>query len=134
MFLKIIFLLLIAPSLFANSLKIVALGDSVTVGYGVAKQDAYPAVLQKKLQKKYPGLQVINAGSSGSTTASAISSLKWQLKHPFQILILCLGGNDGLRGLKLESSEKNISKVIAMSQANGIKVLLVGMRIPKIMG
>ena len=83
-----------------------ALGDSVTAGYGVAKVDAYPALLEKKLQKRFPGAKVINAGISGATTASAPSNLKWQFRRPFDVLILCLGGNDGLRGLKVKTRKR----------------------------
>ena len=131
MIIKILILLLISFSAQAKTVKIVALGDSVTAGYGVAKADAYPALLQKALEKKHPDIQVVNAGISGATTASAVSNIKWQLRRPFELLILCLGGNDGLRGLKLKQSEENLSKAIVMVQKKGIKVLLVGMKIPK---
>ena len=115
----------------AKSPVIVALGDSVTAGYGVAKEEAYPFLLEKKLQKKFPGAKVINAGISGATTASAISNLRWQMKRKFDLLILCLGGNDGLRGLNLKNSKNNLSRAITVAKENGIKVLLVGMKIPK---
>ena len=120
-----------APAAHAEPVKVVFLGDSVTAGYGVAKEKAYPALLEKKLKKKYSEIEVVNAGISGATTASAIANLKWQLRRPFQVLVLCLGGNDALRGLKVENSEKNLSKVISMAQEKKIKVLLVGMKVPK---
>lgn len=134
MILKTVFFLIFFLNIqviYAKEIKIVALGDSVTAGYSVAKENAYPAILQKKLRPKYPGIKIINAGISGATTASAISNLKWQLRQNFDVLILCLGGNDGLRGLKLEKSQENLSNVIKMAQAKNIKVLLVGMKIPK---
>ena len=130
--LKFIFpLLAFSTVVVAEPIKVVFLGDSVTAGYGVAKENSYPALLQKKLIKKHPGLEVVNAGISGATTASAIANLKWQLRRPFQVLVLCLGGNDGLRGLKVENSEKNLSKVISMAQEKKIKILLIGMKIPE---
>jgi len=130
----LILLLLLPAWAKGESLKaktIVALGDSVTSGYGVAKEQAYPYLLETALQKSHPGSKVVNAGIAGATTASAISNLKWQLRRPFDILILCLGGNDGLRGLKLKQSKKNLEKAITMAREKGIKVLLVGMEIPK---
>lgn len=116
---------------YAEKITIVAMGDSVTAGYGVAKEKAWPALLEKKLKREHENIKVINAGISGATTASAVSNLKWQLKRKFQILILCLGGNDGLRGLDLKQSEKNLAKAISMAKSSGAKVLLVGMKLPK---
>lgn len=119
----------LSASVYAQT--VVALGDSVTQGYGVAKSSAYPALIEQKLKKRHPKIKVINAGISGATTASAISNLKWQLKRPFDVLVICLGGNDGLRGLNLKQSEKNLSEAIDLAKKNKVKVLLVGMKIPE---
>ncbi|HUP56855.1 MAG TPA: arylesterase [Bdellovibrionota bacterium] len=124
-------LILIASPAWAGPLRIVAMGDSLTDGFGVAKDDAYPAVLDRKLEGAgYPDAEVVNAGLSGSTTASAEGRLKWHLKNKPDILILALGANDGLRGMKLSETRKNLSRVIAMAKEKGVEVLLAGMRVP----
>lgn len=115
----------------AESVRIVFLGDSLTAGYGVAKESAYPSLVEKLLQEKGHEVEVINAGISGSTTASALSRLKWQLRSPFQVLVLALGANDGLRGLSVGNARKNLSKTIELAKSKNIKVLLVGMKMPK---
>ncbi len=112
------------------STRVLVLGDSLTEGYGVAKAKAYPALLEKSLHNKGYAIKVINAGSSGSTSASAVPRLKWHLQSKPDILLLALGGNDGLRGIKLESTKKHLATVIKLSQQQGIRVLLVGMQLP----
>jgi acyl-CoA thioesterase-1 len=111
-------------------IKIVALGDSLTEGYGIEKQDAYPALLEKALKKKGHNVKVYNAGISGSTTASAPKRLKWFLKLKPQIIFLALGANDGLRGVPIESTRKNLKTTIEMAKKENIKVLLAGMMLP----
>lgn len=111
--------------------KIIILGDSLTEGYGVAKDAAFPAILEKQLnansEKKW---KVINAGVSGSTTASAISRMKWQLKSKPEYMFIALGANDGLRGLEVKTSEKNLAEAIEFAQKNNIKVILGGLYMP----
>jgi acyl-CoA thioesterase-1 len=109
---------------------IVALGDSLTEGYGLPKEDAYPALLQQRLQRFYPKVRIINAGVSGSTSASAESRLQWQLKNKPHLLFLALGANDGLRGLNTDAMKKNLQKAIDLAHANKVHVVLAGMRIP----
>lgn len=123
---------LVAQTALAGTpVRIVILGDSLTEGYGVAKEDAYPALLDERLKKAgYPNISVVNAGISGSTTASAESRLKWHLKHKPEILMVALGANDGLRGLKIEETRKNLSALIGNAQKQGIQVLLAGMQLP----
>jgi acyl-CoA thioesterase I len=129
--LKLILILftLLSP-LGANASKILFLGDSLTEGYGVQKSDSYPSQLQLLLNKKGLKVVVINAGSSGSTTASGPSRLRWHLKSAPKILVLALGGNDGLRGVKLESTKINLEKTITMAKGKGIRVILGGMKLP----
>jgi len=103
---------------------IVVLGDSLTEGFGVAKEEAYPHLLEKELQRKGHSVKVINAGISGSTSASAPSRLRWYIKAHPDIVILALGGNDGLRGL-------SVSKTIELAQSEKILILLAGMQIPQ---
>ena len=110
---------------------IVVLGDSLTEGFGVAKEEAYPHLLEKELQRKGHFVKVINAGISGSTSASAPSRLLWYIKARPEIVILALGGNDGLRGLSVKHMKKNLSKTIELAQSEKILILLAGMQIPQ---
>lgn len=109
---------------------VLCLGDSLTEGYQLDREDAYPFVLEQKLKSKYPDLKVINGGVSGATTASGLKRLSWYVKVKPDILVLALGANDGLRGMDLKESEKNLSAIIEKAQMDNIKVLLVGMKMP----
>lgn len=108
---------------------ILFLGDSLTAGYGVEQEFAYPALIEKELSKKY-NVKVLNGGVSGSTTASGKSRLKWFLKAKPDILVLILGANDGLRGIKLEESKKNLEEIIVMAKEKQLKVILGAMLLP----
>lgn len=111
--------------------KIIILGDSITEGYGVAKDNAFPALLEKKMNEKEKRVTIINSGVGGSTTASALGRLKWILKsgRP-DLLLLILGANDGLRGLSVSESEKNLSQAIEFAQHEKIKIVLGGIYMP----
>lgn len=111
--------------------RIVAFGDSLTAGYGLAQDEAYPAQLQKRLLEADYHFKVINAGVSGDTTAGGLRRLDWVLKSRPTIVILELGGNDGLRGHQLEETYANLEKIIRRLQAEGVTILLVGMQIPQ---
>src|SRR6185312_4932204 len=92
--------------------KIVALGDSLTAGRGLLEMQAYPALLQEKLDQDGYAWDVINAGVSGDTTAAGLERLDWALQqHDVRILILELGANDGLRGLPIEEMKKNLATI-----------------------
>ena len=110
--------------------RIVILGDSLTAGYGVPKEAAFPARLERKLIKQGKDVKVIAAGISGSTSASGLRRLKWQMKQRPQVLLLALGANDGLRGVKIEKTRENLSKVIEEAKKSKLKVILVGMKLP----
>ena len=110
--------------------RILILGDSLTEGYGVPKAAAYPARLQELLTERKHKVEVINGGSSGSTSASALSRLRWHLKAKPDIMILALGANDGLRGIPVSSTEKNLGRTIKAAQEAGIRVILAGMKLP----
>ncbi len=110
--------------------RIVILGDSLTEGYGVTKDSAFPAILEQMLKKKKANIVVINSGVSGSTTASGPNRLNWILKsHPDMVLI-ALGSNDGLRGFKVEETKKNLAQMIEEVKKQKIKVLLAGFKMP----
>lgn len=111
--------------------KIIFLGDSLTEGYGVDKEQAYPHLIQLKLDKLSPDLyKVINGGVSGSTTASGLSRMRWFMKTKPYLVVLALGANDGLRGVKVAESKKNLETVIKMAQENNIKIILCEMHLP----
>lgn len=109
---------------------IVALGDSLTDGYGIPQQLAYPSIVERKLRADGYNVSIINSGISGSTTASAEGRLKWLLKSPPQVVFLALGANDGLRGVGLKSTKENLRKAIQLAKSKGIKVWLAGMKLP----
>ena len=109
---------------------IVALGDSLTEGFGVSKEEAYPYLVEQELAKKGYSIKMINAGISGSTSASAPSRMQWYVRVKPDIVILALGGNDGLRGLSVQHMKKNLGKAIELATVNDIQVLLAGMQIP----
>ncbi len=110
--------------------RILVVGDSLTAGYGVNQTSAFPKQLENLLKKKNHKVQVIAAGSSGATSAGATNRLRWHLKRKPDILILALGANDGLRGLPVESTQKNLAAAIDLAKENKIKVLLAGMKMP----
>lgn len=111
-----------------NKKVILILGDSITEGYGIAKEQSYPSLLQKKLKEK--NVKIINSGISGSTTASAYSRIKWVLKRRLDVVMIALGGNDGLRGTKPSATKANLEKAIKLAQKNNVKVILAGMMLP----
>ncbi|MFS4459278.1 arylesterase [Bdellovibrio sp. HCB2-146] len=127
-----LFVLLLTFSSFSFAQKkLIVLGDSLTEGYGVAKDAAFPAVLEKKLHEAgKKEWTVVNAGVSGSTTASGISRMKWLFKSKPDVVLLALGANDGLRGLKVEESQKNLSQAIKYAQEQKVRVILGGLYMP----
>ena len=114
--------------------KIVALGDSLTAGLGLAVDEAYPAVLQERLDERSYQFEVVNAGVSGDTTAGGLRRLDWVLEGDVRILILALGGNDGLRGLPVAEMKRNLAAMIERAQSRGIAVLLTSMEAPPNLG
>jgi acyl-CoA thioesterase I len=113
-----------------NAPRIVFLGDSLTAGYGLDKEDAVPALIQKRLQDAGYPYEVVNAGVSGDTSAGGLSRLDWSLAGDVKILVVELGGNDGLRGLPVAELKRNLTEIITRAQAKGIKVVLTGMEAP----
>ncbi len=109
---------------------IVAFGDSLTAGAGVAANVAYPAILEKKVRAAGLAYRVVNAGVSGETTAGGLRRIDGIIQRRPALVILELGANDGLRGLALSEMEKNLAAMINALQRNKIRVLLAGMRVP----
>ncbi|HET7910102.1 MAG TPA: arylesterase [Nitrospira sp.] len=110
--------------------RIVAFGNSLTAGLGVAAEQAYPARLQRRLEEQGLRYRVINAGVSGDTTAGGLRRVDWVLKSRPDFVILELGANDGLRGLKLEETKANLERIIKRCQEASVTVILAGMRLP----
>jgi acyl-CoA thioesterase-1 len=117
--------------------RVLILGDSITAGYGLDPQQAYPALLQKKIDAAALPYTVKNAGVSGDTTAGGLRRIDWALgKDGADVLVVALGGNDGLRGISPEQTSKNLSGIIDKARAKnpGMKVVVAGMEMPSNMG
>ena len=127
-------LLLSGPPAAAGEPAIVALGDSLTAGYGLAREDAFPARLEAALRAEGHAWRVIDAGVSGDTSAGGLARLDWVLADEPAIVIVELGANDGLRGLPTAQLEANLDAVIARVRAAGAAVLLAGMEAPRNFG
>jgi len=110
--------------------RIVFLGDSLTAGYGLAKEESVPSLIQMRLRSAGYPYDVINAGVSGDTSAGGLSRLDWSLEGDVRILVLELGANDGLRGLPVANMKGNLTEIITRAQSRGIKVVLTGMEAP----
>ncbi len=114
----------------ASERVVVCLGDSLTEGYGLAPEQAYPSLLERTLRGRGHAVRVVNAGISGSTSASAVSRLRWQLRSRPDVVVIALGGNDGLRGVDVAVTEANLSRAIELALQSGARVLLAGMKLP----
>ncbi|NFV78573.1 arylesterase [Magnetospirillum aberrantis SpK] len=118
-----------APAM-AEPFRLLALGDSLTAGYGVAAADSFPAQLERALRAQGHDVTVINAGVSGDTSAGGKARLDWSLGDRPNAAIVELGANDGLRGLDVGQMEANLDNIVGRLKGAGIKVLLTGMRAP----
>jgi acyl-CoA thioesterase-1 len=113
-----------------NLPRVVFLGDSLTAGMGVDADQAFPALVGEALEKENLPVHVVNAGVSGDTTAGGLRRLDWLLKQKPDVIVVGLGGNDGLRGVEPSASEQNLREIVRKSRAAGAEVLLLGMLIP----
>ncbi len=113
---------------------LLALGDSLTAGLGLAQSQAWPALLQARLDREGHRYRVVNAGVSGDTSANGLARLDWQLAQKPEIVVLELGANDGLRGLPVAHTRENLAKILTRCKAAGAKVVLAGMQVPPNMG
>jgi acyl-CoA thioesterase-1 len=123
--------LCLAGTAAAAPIKILAIGTSLTQGYGLPPGTEIPAVLQAELKKKGIDATVINAGVSGDTSAGGLSRLDWSLADHPNAAMIELGSNDALRGIEPASTERNLSAIIGQLTARHIPVLLLGMQAPK---
>jgi acyl-CoA thioesterase-1 len=109
---------------------VVFLGDSLTAGFGLAADEAFPALVAASLAARGTPIRAINAGVSGDTTAGGLRRLDWALRSRPQVVVVALGANDGLRGQPLEAIEANLRAIVERCRAAGAKVLLAGMLMP----
>jgi len=118
----------------ADAPVVVFLGDSLAAGLHLPEDDAYPAALQRRLTALGHPFRLVNAGVSGDTSAGGLRRMDWVLKSQPDVLVVELGGNDGLRGLPLEQLEANLRAIVRRARDAGAKVLLVGMQMPPSLG
>lgn len=121
----------------ASSVKtILFFGDSLTAGYGLSPEEAFPALVEKQFNKEDKPCKVINAGLSGETSAGGLSRIDWILRSPVDVFVLELGANDGLRGLPPEQTRKNLQAIIdkVKTKYPKAKIVVVGMMVPPNMG
>ena len=111
-------------------------GDSLTAGFGVSSDEAFPALIQKKIQSAGWNMEVVNAGLSGETTAAGVRRIDWVLNRKIDVLVLALGGNDGLRGIPLEATRRNLQEIIERTRGRcpQVKIVVAGMQIPPTLG
>ncbi|MDD7984150.1 arylesterase [Lentisphaera marina] len=127
---------LFALSAIGDEPRIICLGDSLTAGYGVQEDEAWPKLFQEKLkQENQPGI-IVNSGSSGGTSAGGLRKLPWIFKKDVDVLILALGANDGLRGLSTTVLEQNLQAIIDYCKKHKpkIRIIIAGMKTPPNMG
>lgn len=132
-----VFALFILLSGFNDDKKtIIFFGDSLTAGYGLTKEQAFPALIQKELSEKGYDYEVINAGLSGETSAGGLSRIDWILKKPVDVFVLELGANDGLRGLPIAQTKSNLQSIINKVRAKNpdVKIVVAGMMVPPNLG
>lgn len=126
---------LATPQIVSNRPKIVAFGDSLTAGFGLAEKESYPYLLQEKLKADGYDYEVVNAGVSGDTSIGGLERIDWTLEQEnVRILILELGANDLMRGVPVAKMKENLAKIIRKAKAKNIKVLFCGMFAPPTMG
>jgi acyl-CoA thioesterase I len=111
-------------------------GDSLTAGYGLSVDEAFPALIEKKFNKDGKPAKAVNAGLSGETSAGGLTRIDWVLKQPVDVFVLELGANDGLRGLPVDQTEKNLQAIINKVRAKypQVKIVIAGMMVPPNMG
>lgn len=133
-----IFSALIALLLFQSNPQktILFFGDSLTAGYGLTIEQAFPALVEQDLKKNGKNVKVINAGLSGETSAGGLTRIDWVLRQPVDVLVLELGANDGLRGVPLDETKKNLQAIVDKVKTKNpkVKVIVAGMMVPPNMG
>jgi acyl-CoA thioesterase-1 len=114
----------------AATRRLVFLGDSLTAGLGLPIEDAFPSLIARRLEARGHGWTVVNAGVSGDTTAGGLRRLDWALDGGADVVVVALGGNDGLRGLPVDQLASNLDAIVGKAKASGAAVVLAGMEAP----
>jgi acyl-CoA thioesterase-1 len=111
-------------------------GDSITAGYGLSPEEAFPALVEKQLLDIGKKVKVVNAGLSGETSAGGLTRIDWILRQPIDVFVLELGGNDGLRGLPLDQTKKNLQAIIDKVKTKNpeVELVMAGMQVPPNLG
>ncbi len=135
-FLLFWFLMIVTSVTAQNKKTILIFGDSITAGYGIDPQQAFPALIQERIDSLGMAYNVINGGLSGETSAGGLRRIDWVLQRPVDIMILELGGNDGLRGIDLTSTKQNLQQIIdkALKKNPDMEIILAGMQVPPNLG
>ena len=135
-FIIIISVLLSIESEAQEKKTILFFGDSISAGYGLEPQQAFPALIQDKIDSLGLNYEVINGGLSGETSAGGLRRINWVLQRNIDIMILELGGNDGLRGIDLTSTKSNLQEIIERAKAKNpdIEIIIAGMQVPPNLG
>lgn len=119
-----------APAVPSDAPLVVVLGDSIAAGLHLSADEAFPAVLQRDLAAAGMPFRLVNAGVSGDTTAGGLRRIDWILKQKPDVLVVELGGNDGLRGQDLAGVESNLRGIVTRAKDSGARVVLIGVQIP----
>ncbi|MEJ2006117.1 MAG: arylesterase, partial [Cyclobacteriaceae bacterium] len=119
-----------------DPVRILFFGDSLTAGYGLSEEQAFPAIVERELEKNGGKYEVINAGLSAETSAGGNSRIDWVLRQPVDILVLELGANDGLRGLPLSQTRQNLQSIIDKTRSKypDVQIVIAGMEVPPNLG
>ncbi len=126
----IVFLLALAPAMAQSRKVLVVFGDSLSAGYGLPAGKSFPDDMQRTLDKEGYAWRVVNLGISGDTTSGGVSRMQSAVRLKPSVVLLELGGNDGLRGLPLKTTRQNLETMITEFQQAGAKVVLAGMTLP----
>ena len=120
----------------SDSKRILFFGDSITAGAGVDKENAFPALIQQKIDSLGWNFKAVNAGLSGETSAGGLRRIDWMLQQPVSVFVLELGGNDALRGIDLDVTQENLQKIIDKVEAKypRARIIVAGMQVPPNLG
>lgn len=132
----LLFLLLTTSVIAQEKKTILIFGDSITAGYGIDMEQAFPALIQHKIDSLGLAYEVLNGGLSGETSAGGARRISWVLQRKVDVMVLELGGNDGLRGIDLESTKKNLQIIIdrSLEKYPDMEILIAGMQVPPNLG
>ncbi len=139
MYLVLSFILMLSSLIHQTDVEsktIIFYGDSITAGYGVGTEFAFPRLIESQLDKDGFDVEIVNAGLSGETSAGGLTRIDWILNRPFDVFVLELGANDGLRGLPVNETSKNLQAIIDKVKAKypNTQIVLAGMMVPPNMG